>query len=78
MQTRVFTSRKRYIMQELKFNTSQTERLDQFLRRELPAKISGSQSGEISNSKIRRLILAGAVQVNVLFYAPPLSFAGIV
>ena len=51
-------------MQELKFNTSQTERLDQFLRRELPAKISGSKSGEISNSKIRRLILAGAVKVN--------------
>ncbi len=64
MQTRAFTSRKKYIMQELKFNTSQTERLDQFLRRELPAKISGPQSGEISNSKIRRLILAGAVQVN--------------
>ncbi|WP_022931082.1 RluA family pseudouridine synthase [Treponema bryantii] len=70
-------------MQELKFSTSQTERLDEFLRRELPAAVvecAGSkrslsgvegiettQKNEVpvfSNSKIRRLILAGAVQVN--------------
>ena len=65
-------------MQELKFSTSQTERLDEFLRRELPrAVVECAQSACIettslsdtgrttfSNSKIRRLILAGAVQVN--------------
>ena len=70
-------------MQELKFSTSQTERLDEFLRRELPhavvecagakRSLSGvegientgvSASKTFSNSKIRRLILAGAVQVN--------------
>ncbi len=63
-------------MQELKFNTSQTERLDQFLRRELPRAvvecaqsvcIETTQKNEVpvfSNSKIRRLILAGAVLVN--------------
>ena len=49
-------------MQELKFNTSQTERLDEFLRRELPRAVPEQQG--FSNSKIRRLILAGAVQVN--------------
>lgn len=65
-------------MQELKFNTSQTERLDQFLRRELPAavvecaqsaciettRLSDTDKTTFSNSKIRRLILAGAVKVN--------------
>ena len=40
------------------------ERLDNFLRMELPGKISVSQNAPISNSKIRRLIIAGAVQVN--------------
>ena len=49
-------------MQELKFSTSQTERLDEFLRRELPRAVPEQQG--FSNSKIRRLILAGAVQVN--------------
>ena len=49
-------------MQELKFSTSQTERLDEFLRRELPRAVPEQQC--FSNSKIRRLILAGAVQVN--------------
>lgn len=49
-------------------------RLDELLRRELPAKIAGNEmdagekvtAGErtVSNSKIRRLILAGAVSVN--------------
>ena len=55
-------------MQEIRFSTNQTQRLDEFLRKELPAKVfevtAGSQTGDISNSKIRRLILAGAVQVN--------------
>lgn len=49
-------------MQELKFSTSQTERLDEFLRRELPRAVPEQQG--FSNSKIRRLILAGSVQVN--------------
>ena len=48
---------------ELKFTTENKLRLDEFLRAELPGSI-GSQSASISNSKIRRLILAGAVQVN--------------
>ena len=48
-------------MQEIRFNTSKTERLDDFLRRELPDKVG---EGELSNSKIRRLILSGAVTVN--------------
>ncbi len=58
-------------MQEIKFSTSQTERLDEFLRRELPhavvEPVETTQKNEVpvfSNSKIRRLILAGAVQVN--------------
>lgn len=51
-------------MQEIKFSSDKKERLDEFLRRELPGKIKGSQITEISNSKIRRLILAGAVCVN--------------
>ena len=60
-------------MQELKFSTSQTERLDEFLRRELPPAVTSvvecARSARIettafSNSKIRRLILAGAVSVN--------------
>ncbi len=68
MQTRAFTSRKKSIMQEIRFSTNQTQRLDEFLRKKLPAKVfevtAGSQTGDISNSKIRRLILAGAVHVN--------------
>ncbi len=48
-------------MQEIRFNTSKTERLDDFLRRELPDKVG---EGELSNSKIRRLILSGSVTVN--------------
>ena len=40
------------------------ERLDNFLRMELPGKISVSQTAQISNSKIRRLIIVGAVLVN--------------
>ena len=46
--------------QRLHFSTEQTIRLDEFLREKLPAKINQ----EISNSKIRRLIVAGAVSVN--------------
>ena len=65
MQTRAFTSRKKSIMQEIKFNTSWTGRLDEFLRQELPHAVASvvEQQG-FSNSKIRRLILAGAVSVN--------------
>jgi 23S rRNA pseudouridine1911/1915/1917 synthase len=44
----------------LHFSTEKKIRLDEFLREELPASINE----EISNSKIRRLIVAGAVSVN--------------
>ena len=46
--------------QTLRFSTEQKIRLDEFLRQELPARIGQ----DISNSKIRRLIIAGAVSVN--------------
>lgn len=48
---------------DLAFTTEKKLRLDEFLRAELPDSI-GSHTVSISNSKIRRLILAGAVQVN--------------
>ena len=57
-------NRKKSIMKDLKFNSSRVERLDELLRRELPPQVSGSKASDFSNSKIRRLILAGAVQVN--------------
>ena len=44
----------------LRFTTEQKIRLDEFLREQLPAQINQ----DISNSKIRRLIVAGAVSVN--------------
>ena len=44
------------------FSTSEKIRLDEFLRRELPLKLNEPQNS--SNSKIRRLIVAGAVFVN--------------
>ena len=44
------------------FSTSERIRLDEFLRRELPLKLNEPQNS--SNSKIRRLIVAGAVFVN--------------
>ena len=46
--------------QTLKFTTDNKIRLDEFLRKTLPARIKE----EVSNSKIRRLIVAGAVSVN--------------
>ncbi|MBR4790622.1 MAG: RluA family pseudouridine synthase [Treponema sp.] len=46
--------------QTLHFSTEQKIRLDEFLRQELPARIGQ----DVSNSKIRRLIVAGAVSVN--------------
>lgn len=50
------------------FKTEKTIRIDEFLRKELPLKLSedGTSISEesFSNSKIRRLILAGAVFVN--------------
>ena len=42
------------------FFTAESLRLDEFLQKELPLKIQAS----CSNSKIRRLIVAGAVSVN--------------
>lgn len=58
MSLKVF--RKRVAFESLKVNSV---RLDLFLREELPEFLKLSQS-EVSNSKIRRLILAGCVQVN--------------
>ncbi|MCR5494730.1 MAG: RluA family pseudouridine synthase [Treponema sp.] len=46
----------------LNFSCSEKIRLDDYLRRELPSQVNDSQN--ISNSKIRRLIVAGAVSVN--------------
>ena len=63
-------------MQEIRFNSSKTERLDDFLRRELPNAVVEPQLAVVehvettathktfSNSKIRRLILSGSVTVN--------------
>lgn len=45
---------------QINLSTSKTIRIDSFLREELPAFIEG----ECSNSKIRRLIVAGCVYVN--------------
>lgn len=45
----------------LNFSTSEKERLDEFLRKNLPAAINEEN---VSNSKIRRLVIAGAVCVN--------------
>ena len=49
--------------EKLRFSTENKIRLDEFLRKELPLckQLAGQ---EISNSKIRRLIVAGAVSVN--------------
>ncbi len=44
------------------FFTQENIRLDQFMRAELPSRLSDSENS--SNSKIRRLIVAGAVFVN--------------
>lgn len=58
-------------MKTLNFSTSEKIRLDDFLRRELPGALDGMNGGAggtntsaVSNSKIRRLIVAGAVSVN--------------
>ncbi len=48
-------------MREFRFVCRRRGRLDIFLREALPQAVSG---GELSNSKIRRLIVAGAVRVN--------------
>ena len=49
--------------EKLRFSTENKIRLDEFLRKELPQckQLAGQ---ELSNSKIRRLIVAGAVNVN--------------
>lgn len=49
------------MIQKLSFSTEKTGRLDLFLRSELPDAVGERQ---LSNSKIRRLILAGCVKVN--------------
>lgn len=51
-------------MQEskIKLESNGGERLDTFLRRELP--LAAKIEGDFSNSKIRRLIMAGTIQVN--------------
>ena len=52
------------------FSTTEKIRLDDFLRRELPEKVAGSEGKQslsqpaVSNSKIRRLIISGSVSVN--------------
>ncbi len=52
-------------MQNLTFTANEDERLDLFLQQNLPYKIEKFFSGQkISNSKIRRLIIAGCVKVN--------------
>lgn len=61
-------------VQKIILNTQSTVRLDLFLRDELPSKITdenkSSQAGKessvasVSNSKIRRMIISGAVSVN--------------
>ena len=63
--------RRNYIMQNyrIKLSSTNTERLDEFLRRELPRTVvepveTTAEHTQFSNSKIRRLIVAGAVSVN--------------
>ena len=56
--------------QLLHFVNNKNCRLDEFLRKELPVHFKGRENPEageklFSNSKIRRLIVAGAVSVNV-------------
>ncbi|MCK9170400.1 MAG: RluA family pseudouridine synthase [Treponema sp.] len=52
------------MIQIFSFKSKKTCRLDILLREELPPLIQKFSRGDISNSKIRRLITAGAVQVN--------------
>ncbi len=50
---------------EIQFVSEKNVRLDEFLRTELPSAIKNNEPQQVfSNSKIRRLILAGAVFVN--------------
>ena len=50
---------------KIKLTSSATERLDEFLRRELPRSVNTTaEHGLFSNSKIRRLIVSGSVSVN--------------
>lgn len=52
------------MLQKIIFETNQVIRIDEFLRRELPGQVKNSTQGDFSNSKIRRLIVAGSVSVN--------------
>ena len=51
------------MQEKLHFATDKKIRLDEFLREELPH-CKQLKGHEVSNSKIRRLIVAGAVSVN--------------
>lgn len=51
-------------MQKIIFDTNQVVRIDEFLRRELPGQVKNCSQETFSNSKIRRLIVAGSVSVN--------------
>ena len=46
------------------WTVTQKEKLDAFLRKELPSIFPESDNTQLSNSKIRRLIIAGGVSVN--------------
>lgn len=50
--------------QIFEFSTRERIRIDEFLRKALPQKIPEEFKNQISNSKIRRLILVGAIEVN--------------
>ncbi len=52
------------MMKEIVFKVHEECRLDSFLRANLPGKLPDEQKMEISNSKLRRLVVAGKVSVN--------------
>lgn len=52
------------MIQKYKLSVHKKERLDIFLREQLPLVVNPSLKDDLSNSKIRRLIIAGAVFVN--------------
>lgn len=58
------------MIEKLSFSTNQKIRIDEFLRLELPGKLSQEKS-ELSNSKIRRLIVSGSVFVNGITVTRP-------
>ena len=52
------------MMKEIIFKVHEEGRLDLFLREHLPSKLPYEQKVELSNSKLRRLVVAGKVFVN--------------